>query len=326
MDVEKTPFTGVAPAIMTPFRPDGSVDFDALLEKRQRLVRAGMQTMVWPGTMGNWSQLSPEERNEGVSLLASQGPLIVGTGAPNTEMAADYARHAKEAGAAGLMIIPEVLYMGTVTSAQEHHFSRVLDAGQGLPSVAYNNPPAYRYSMGPELFFKLREKHPNLRGFKESGGREALTRAARMITHTEGCFLVVGIDNELVHGVMGCGAVGAVTGVGNVLPDELMYLWRLCQLARESGDTEAWRLAEDLDRRLLPLSDYDANPRLVLYYKHLLTLLGESEYQIQRPAEAALSASESAEAEAQIILFQRWWENWPGKHYLAAQPTMCCRQ
>ena len=266
--------------------------------------------------MGNWSQLSSEERNEGVSLLAQQGPLIVGTGAPNTEMAMGYAKHARKAGATGLMVIPEVLYMGTVAYAQERHFSCVLDAGDGLPAVAYNNPPAYRYSMGADQFFKLREKHPNLKGFKESGGPEALTLAARLITHTDGCFLVVGIDNALVHGVLGCGAVGAITGVGNVLPDEVMCLWNLCQAA-EKGDHKAWLLAEELDRRLLPLSDYDADPRLVLYYKHLLTLLGESEYHTQRPAEVALNASEKNEAQAQLTRVQRWWANWPGKSHLS---------
>jgi 4-hydroxy-tetrahydrodipicolinate synthase len=316
MSEETNPFVGVAPAIMTPFRSDGSIDFDALLDKRKRLVEAGMKSMVWPGTMGNWSQLSVEERNKGVSLLAEQGPLIVGTGAPNTEMAMGYARHAAKAGAAGLMVIPEVLYMGTVTSFQEQHFSRVLGAGDGLPAVAYNNPPAYRYSMGADQFFKLREKHPNLKGFKESGGPEALTLAARLITHTDDCFLVVGIDNALVHGVLGCGAIGAITGVGNVLPDEVMCLWNLCQSAQDTGDHEAWLLAEELDRRLLSLSDYDADPRLVLYYKHLLTLCGESECHIQRPADATLSVAEKNEAQAQLVRFQKWWANWPGKDHL----------
>ena len=75
-------------------------------------------------------------------------------------------------------------------------------------------------------------------------------------------------------------------------------------------------MAEELDKRLLPLSDYDADPRLVLYYKHLLVLLGESEYQLQRPEGAALSASEKTEAEDQLKLFQRWWESWSGKDYL----------
>jgi 4-hydroxy-tetrahydrodipicolinate synthase len=169
--------------------------------------------------------------------------------------------------------------------------------------------------MGAEQFFKLRDKHPNLKGFKESGGPEALTQAARWITHTDGCFLVVGIDNALIHGVLGCGAVGAITGVGNVLPDEVIYLWRLCQSAEE-GDAEAWRLAEELDRRLLPLSDYDADPRLVLYYKHLLALMGESEYNPQRPLTAMLGVSEKNEAGSQLERFQRWWEGWSGKEHL----------
>ena len=146
----------------------------------------------------------------------------------------------------------------------------------------------------------------------------ALTLAARLITHTDGCFLVIGIDNALVHGVLGCGAVGAITGVGNVLPDEAMCLWRLCQSAQEKSDHKAWLLAEELDRRLLPLSVYDADPRLVLHDKHLLTLRGESEYHIQRPVEATLSVAEKSEAQAQAQLtrFQQWWANWPGKDHL----------
>ena len=318
MTTETNPFAGVAPAIMTPFNEDGSINFDALLDKRKRLVQAGMETMVWPGTMGNWSQLTPEERKDGVARLAAEGPLIVGTGAPNTDMAADYARQAKEAGASGLMVIPEVLYMGSVASAQYDHFSRVLDAGDDLPSVAYNNPPAYRYSMGADQFFQLREKHPNLKGFKESGGSEALTLAARLITHSDDCFLVVGIDNALIHGVLVCGAIGASTGVGNVLPDEVMHLWRLCERAQLTGDDEAWRLAEELDRRLLPLADYDADPRLVLYYKHLLTLCGEQKYQEQRPVGATLSEGEKLEAQAQLERFKRWSANWSGKDYVTS--------
>jgi 4-hydroxy-tetrahydrodipicolinate synthase len=106
--------------------------------------------------------------------------------------------------------------------------------------------------------------------------------------------------------------------VGNVFPSEVMYLWRLLQLAQGEGDAEAWRLAEELDRRLLPMSDYDADPRLVLYYKHLLSLLDESGYEHQRPTGATLSSSEKAEAEAQLKLFQLWWKSWSGKNYLTA--------
>ena len=102
-----------------------------------------------------------------------------------------------------------------------------------------------------------------------------------------------------------------------MLPDEVMYLWNLCQRAQCEGDAKAWRLAEELDRRLLPLSDYDADPRLVHYYKHLLTLLGESDYEQQRPEGASLGVSELKEAEVQLARFQRWWQNWPGKSHLA---------
>ena len=61
MTTETNPFAGATPAIMTPFNADGSINFDALLDKRKRLVEAGMASMVWPGTMDNRSQLTPEE-------------------------------------------------------------------------------------------------------------------------------------------------------------------------------------------------------------------------------------------------------------------------
>ena len=70
-----------------------------LRQRLKRCPRRGEKTRLCR------RELLPEERKEGVRLLAEQGPLVVGTGAPNTEMAADYAHHAKEAGAAGLMII-----------------------------------------------------------------------------------------------------------------------------------------------------------------------------------------------------------------------------
>ena len=149
-------FSGTMPALMTPCGPDRRPDFDALVKMGKHLVGAGMSGLVYCGSMGDWPLLTIEQRMEGVERLAKAGlPVIVGTGAQNTEQAAALARHAKEKGARGLMIIPRVLSRGSSTAAQRGHFARVLEAAVDLPSVIYNSP-YYGFQTRAELFFELR--------------------------------------------------------------------------------------------------------------------------------------------------------------------------
>ena len=65
------------------------------------------------------------------------------------------------------------------------------------------------------------------------------------------------------------------------------------------------------------LSTYDEGPDLVLYYKHLLVLNGESEYELQFNETDKLSPSQKAFVEQQYELFKNWWVAWDGKQYLA---------
>ena len=63
------------------------------------------------------------------------------------------------------------------------------------------------------------------------------------------------------------------------------------------------------------LSTFDEGPDLVLYYKYLLTLLGEDEYELHFSESDELSSSQKAFAAAQLSLFKTWWDRWPGKMY-----------
>ncbi len=140
------------------------------------------------------------------------------------------------------------------------------------------NSPYYGFETRAELFFDLRRDHPNLVGFKEFGGSQALTYAAEHITSAdERLILMVGVDTQVFHGYVRCGAVGAITGVGNCLPTPVLRLLELCQQAA-NGDAEARRLARELNAALEVLSTFDEGPDLVLYYKYLLVLLGDEDY------------------------------------------------
>jgi dihydrodipicolinate synthase/N-acetylneuraminate lyase len=308
-------FQGCIPALMTPCQPDRTPNFPALVKKGQALVAAGMNGVVYCGSMGDWPLLTDEQRQSGVRQLAEAGvPVIVGTGAQNTAQAAAHAAHAQRVGAKGLMVIPRVLSRGTSPAAQRAHFARVLGAAPNLPAVIYNSP-YYGFETKAELFFDLRREFPNLVGFKEFGGAAALSYAAEHITHADSnVLLMVGVDTQVCHGFIRCGAVGAITGIGNCLPREVLHLVGLCQRAA-TGDLDARRLARELEDALTELSQFDEGPDLVLFYKYLLVLLGDTDYERHFNEADRLSPSQQHFAEAQLKLFQQWWAQWPGKSY-----------
>lgn len=303
-------FTGVMPALMTPCGADGKPIFQALVDMGQKLMGEGMSAVVYCGSMGDWPLLDDEQRMEGVEALVKGGvPVIVGTGAQNSQRAAALAAHAKKAGAEGLMLIPRVLSRGGSVAAQREHFERVLEAGVDLPSVIYNSP-YYGFETKADLFFDLRRKHPHLVGFKEFGGAASLTYAAVHITHQDDALsLMVGVDTQVVHGFVNCGAHGAITGVGNALPREVLHLVALCQDAAQ-GNPEAEALARQLDAALSVLSSFDEGFDLVLHYKYLMVLAGFPEYSRHLNSTDTLSESQRRYTSAQWHKFKAWYAQW----------------
>jgi 4-hydroxy-tetrahydrodipicolinate synthase len=297
---------------MTPCTSNGEPDFDALVRKAQELIEIGMRAVVYCGSMGDWPLLSDAQRQEGVARLAKAGvPVVVGTGAQNPKIASEHAAHAQKVGAAGLMVIPRVLSRGTSTSAQRSHFAGILSAAKSLPAVIYNSP-YYGFQTKADLFFDLHKQFPNLVGFKEFGGAESLSYAAEHITTgNPNLALMVGVDTQVFHGFVRCGAVGAITGVGNALPRQVLRLIELCTKAA-AGCVESRRLAQELDSALAVLSKYDEGPDLVLYYKHLMVLEGNPEYANHFNPSDALSPSQKAFLEEQWKQFKAWWSKWPG--------------
>lgn len=305
-----TIFTGCIPALMTPCKPDRTPDFSALARKGRELVDAGMSAVVYCGSMGDWPLLTDEERMKGVEALVEAGvPVIVGTGAINTKSAVAITAHAARVGAAGLMVIPRVLSRGSSASAQKAHFSAILAAANGLPAVIYNSP-YYGFETRADLFFALRAEHPNLIGFKEFGGAASLSYAAEHITSGDDeLTLMVGVDTQVFHGFVKCGATGAITGIGNALPKEVLHLVSLCEAAAR-GDSEARVKARALEEALMVLSKFDEGVDLVLFYKYLMVLNGDTEYTLHFNETDALTAPQKAFVEEHYNQFKTWYANW----------------
>jgi len=300
-------FQGCIPALMTPCNNDRTPDFDALARKGKELIDLGMSAVVYCGSMGDWPLLTDEQRQEGVKRLVEAGvPVIVGTGAVNTKSAVAHAAHAAAVGAKGLMVIPRVLSRGSSVSAQRDHFSAILEAAKDLPAVIYNSP-YYGFATRADLFFDLRSRFSNLVGFKEFGGKSDMTYAAENITSGDDALtLMVGVDTGVYHGFVNCGAGGAITGIGNALPKEVLHLVSLCEKAAE-GDAAARSAARELEEALMVLSTYDEGPDLVLHYKYLMVLNGETEYSLHFNETDKLSDSQRRHLENQYRLFRNWY-------------------
>ena len=279
-------FKGTIPALMTPCDAKGTPDFKALARTGRSLIDAGMSAAVYAGSMGDWPLLTDEQRMEGVEALVAAGvPVVVGTGAQNPKRAMALAAHAKKAGAKGLMVIPRVLSRGSSVAAQRAHFEGILEAAGGLPSVIYNSP-YYGYETRADLFFELNKKYPHLVGFKEFGGAASLRYAAEHITSRDSSImLLVGVDTQVFHGYVNCGAVGAIT----------------------------MRHAQELERALGVLSSFDEGVDLVLYYKYLMVLEGHDEYRLHINPTDALSDSQKNYLTAQHRLFKDWYKAWSAK-------------
>jgi len=303
-------FSGTMPALMTPCKADRTPDYDALVKKGKELIADGMSAVVYCGSMGDWPLLTDAERMEGVERLVKAGvPVVVGTGAVNTRSAVAHAVHAEKVGAHGLMVIPRVLSRGGSATAQRHHFSAILKAAPSLPAVIYNSP-YYGFATRADLFFDLRSEFPNLIGFKEFGGLEDLRYAAENITsQDEQVTLMVGVDTAVYHGFLNCGATGAITGIGNAIPKEVLHLVNLCKKAAE-GHAEARKRAQELEEALGVLSSFDEGPDLVLYYKHLMVLNGEDAYRLHFNETDALTDAQRHYVEAQYTLFKAWYADW----------------
>ncbi|KIC31166.1 dihydrodipicolinate synthase family protein [Leisingera sp. ANG-M6] len=312
-------FTGTMPALMTPCNPDRTPNFDALVKKGEEMIAAGMSAVVYCGSMGDWPLLTDAQRMEGVARLAAAGlPVVVGTGAINTKSAVDHARHAQEVGAAGLMVIPRVLSRGTSVAAQKNHFKAILDAAPDVPAIIYNSP-YYGFATRAELFFALRAEHKNLIGFKEFGGKDDLRYAAEHITSQDDqVTLMVGVDTEVYHGFVNCGATGSITGIGCALPKEALLLARLSKLAAE-GSAEARVRALELTDAIHVLSTFDEGPDLILYYKHLLVLNGEEDYRLHFNETDELSDAQRNYCEQQYKLFRTWFADWSAQGGIIAE-------
>ena len=283
-------FNGIIPAVLTPFTAADEVDTEALSANIAHLVDHGAAAFVATGTMGEAQSLSTAERRlviETIVAAAAGRPVISGASAGSTAAACANAALARDAGCAGVMSLPPLNYNGTADEFAAF-FAALADAAGGLPIMLYNNPGASGLDVSPQTIAHVGAAVPAVTCVKECSGDARRIAAIRELTDLD---VLVGGDDWALEGYA-AGAVGWVTGVGNVAPAECLALQEHVRAGRLDEARELWP-------RLLPLARLDMTPHLVQYFKGALDAVGLRGGPV-RPPRLALDAQHQAILDAAV--------------------------
>lgn len=278
-------WSGVLPAITTPFNDRLEIDHAALARHAQRMIQAGCTAVVALGSLGEAATLTGEEKRAVLATLcgAVKAPVVAGISGLATRESCELARAAAAAGCAGLMVLPAYVYSGDERELLAHA-SAVIQATK-LPCMLYNNPVAYGADFQPEQIASLAAAHPNLVAVKESSTDARRVTAIRALCGDR-LSVLVGVDDCVLEGVA-MGAVGWVAGVTNALPEETVAMFQ----AAANGQRAA---ALSLYHWLLPLLRMDTVPKFVQLIKLMQQEAGLGHERVRGPRLTVAGAEREA--------------------------------
>lgn len=274
--MEKQQWSGVLPAITTPFKADGSVDHPFLKEHANRMIDAGCTGIVALGSLGEANTLSFDEKVAIMRTLREgldpSVPVVAGIASLTTRESVDLARACADVGTDGLMVLPPYIYRGDWSEISTY-FSTIIGATP-LSCMLYNNPIAYGTDVVAAQMGELADKHDNLHAVKESGGDVRRVSTIRQLLGDR-LNVLVGMDDMIVESV-GVGAAGWIAGLVNALPEESV---RLYELARDGEREKALALYD----WFLPLLRLDTVPKFVQLIKLVQQAVGLGSERVRPP-------------------------------------------
>ncbi len=279
-------WAGVFPAATTQFAPDLSLDIGATQKVQDKLVREGVHGLIIMGTVGENNSLEADEKRAvlkaAVEAVAGRVPIIAGVSELDTRRAIAFARDAEKAGADGLMVLPAMVYVPAEGELVSHF--RAVARATALPIMLYNNPPAYRVSIGVAALKELSDQS-NIVCLKESAPD---TRRFTDIFNALGDRYVLfsGLDDVALEGLL-LGARGWVSGLTNAFPKESLALYQ----AALCGDLAT---ARAIYRWFMPLLHLDAEHDLVQSIKLAEQIMGRGSERV-RPPRYTLTGARRAE-------------------------------
>lgn len=271
--MDKLRGTGVA--LVTPFSPDFSVDYNGWRRLIDFTIDGGVEYLVVNGTTGESPTTSTTEKNELLRIAKEQingrVPLVYGIGGNDTAGTAELFRSVDLHGAMAVLSASPA-YNKPSQAGLVAHYLRLADASP-VPLLLYNVPGRTASNLTADTTLRLAQ-HPNIIGIKEASGNleQCLAIAARKPDD----FLLLSGDDMMTTALIACGAEGVISVLANAFPK------RFSEMTRQAlaGDFAASRKMLFKFLTLNPLMYEESNPVGV---KAALAALGVCEAAVRLP-------------------------------------------
>ena len=273
---EKGLFRGVGIALITPFKSDGSVDYDALLSLVDFQLESGVDFLCILGTTAETPCLSREEKikikHAIVEHVHGRVPLLMGCGGNCTAALVEEIRTTDWQGIDGLLSVCPMYNKPTQEGLYQHY--KAIAQVSPLPVVLYNVPGRTGVNLTSSTTLRLAHDFPNIIALKEASGN--LSQIKEILDRKPESFDVISGDDSLAIKVLAAGGVGVISVVGNVIPREFS---RMVHLMFEGRLAEA-QILNDQFYELYGLMFFEGNPAGV---KAALHSMGRAENQLRLP-------------------------------------------
>ena len=269
-------FTGAGVAIATPFKADGTVDYDEFDRLIEFQIENGTDAIIVCGTTGESATLSEKEHMEVVKhcikRVNHRVPVVAGAGSNATHTAVELSKESEDFGADALLSVTPYYNKGT-QDGMVRHFTAVSEA-VNIPIIVYNVPSRTGSNISPQSMARLVKETKNVRGIKDATGDLA---QCAMTMHLCGEDLTVYAGNDdVIVPVMALGGKGVISVLSNIAPKQTHDICVKCL----EGD---FKTAGKMQAEAMPLIKAlfcEVNPIPV---KYGLELLGFSSMSLRLP-------------------------------------------
>lgn len=232
---------GTGVALVTPFRSDTSVDYEALEKVIQHVISGGVEYVVTLGTTGETPTLSKEEKRQialfTIEKIAGRAPVVVGIGGNNTtELVRELGEFPLEKAAAVLSASP---YYSKPSQEGLYQHYKALAAASPKPLILYNVPGRTGRNLTAATTIRLAKEVKNIAGIKEASGDMA--QCMEILRDKPEQFLVVSGDDALAMPQIACGMEGVISVAANAFPKDFSNMVRTAL----KGDFKAAKVIND---------------------------------------------------------------------------------
>ena len=267
---------GMGVALITPFKEDESVDYEALGRLVDYQLQNGTDYLVVLGTTAETPTLTEEEKKNRVDLVVTKVsgriPIVLGLGGNCTRSIVEKLKNDNFDGIdAILSVVP--YYNKPSQEGIYQHYKAIAEATT-LPIVLYNVPGRTGVNMTAETTLRIAREFKNVIAVKEASGN--ITQMDDIIKNKPANFSVISGDDGITFPLITLGAVGVISVIGNAFPREFSRMVRLAL----AGDYNSARTIHHSFTELFNLLFVDGNPAGA---KSMLNAMGFIENKLRLP-------------------------------------------